>query len=219
MEKTFGGLLVKNASTYFNNYSSSTNEHFEKEDIRLSQRNDSNIILNYFLGDRKNEDLIADKSMERIATQYYKNVNNFEFLLSILWLSGFPCNSEAENSLLKECSWKGIKIPCGLIFSKSITDIGICCSFNMARASEIFFKSTFSKTIQELQQLDQISSATVGDIPSWYIYKQDPKIKLGENIGLYLVIDSRSNVLENLSVESDFKSLDFVIGRTGKQCC
>jgi hypothetical protein len=215
MVLTFKGLLVKDPTTFFNYYSLSLKGHFDAEGNGVPNKYYGNGFLKYFLGNRVNEDLVVNNYREGTAKQFYQNITNFEFLLSTLWLSGFSCFSEADNSLLKECSWKGIKIPCGLIFSKSITDNGICCSFNKAKADEIFVKSNYVKTIQELQQLDQISEV-YPDVPGWYITQQEPKIKPGENMGLFLVIDSHSNYLEDLSVESDFQSLDFLIGSTGE---
>ncbi len=219
MELTFEGFLVKDPTTFFDYYYSLILKDFYDLENRIgeSKINYMNGFLKYFLYERSNEDLVVKKNiLEGLAKQYYQNITNFELLLSTLWLSGFSCFSEAENSLLKECSWKGIKIPCGLIFSKSITDNGICCSFNKAKADEIFVKSNYAKIIQERQQVDQISSEIYSDVAGWYITKQEPKIKPGENMGLSLVIDSHSDYLSDLSVESDFQSLDVLIGPTGE---
>ncbi len=48
-------------------------------------------------------------------------------------------HKDGKNSLLKKCKWKGIEIPCSSIFKKFPTDQGLCCSFNMKAADEIFY--------------------------------------------------------------------------------
>ncbi len=58
---------------------------------------------------------------------------------------------DRENSILKQCKWKGVEIPCSAIFKKFPTDQGLCCSFNMKAADEIFHAGTYSQNMIDLQ--------------------------------------------------------------------
>ena len=46
---------------------------------------------------------------------------------------------------MKECKWKGRELPCSAIFVKFPTDQGLCCSFNLKAANELFHAGTFSR--------------------------------------------------------------------------
>lgn len=70
----------------------------------------------------------------------------YDGLFSVLWYNRSPCfdirnttsGYEGEWSVLKECKWKGVKVPCSAIFTTFPTDRGMCCAFNMKKADEIF---------------------------------------------------------------------------------
>ncbi len=55
---------------------------------------------------------------------------NFEAFFTMLWYSSLPCSdvqgitseSAGETASLKTCRWKGVEIPCTLIFKKVATD-------------------------------------------------------------------------------------------------
>jgi hypothetical protein len=100
------------------------------------------------------------------AAKYLKNkfksifekenkTTGFKGTFSLLWSSGLPCFDlngitslqDGEKSLLKSCFWKGVKIPCAAIFSTFPTDQGMCCSFNMKAADEIFQQATYSELV------------------------------------------------------------------------
>ena len=40
--------------------------------------------------------------------------------------------------MIKRCIWKGVRVSCSSIFSMYPTDRGMCCSFNMQKAEEMF---------------------------------------------------------------------------------
>jgi len=90
----------------------------------------------------------------------------FESIFKTLWYSGLPCfdlinltaNNESDRSILKYCEWKGLEIPCSEIFSTFPTDRGMCCSFNMKAAEEIFNGQIFPKLVQDLQVQDKNNS-------------------------------------------------------------
>ena len=87
----------------------------------------------------------------------------YESLLEILWYSQLPCfdvknitsTAQDELSMIKKCSWKEKEMPCQAIFKTLPTDRGMCCSFNMEKAENIFQKSTFSDLVQDMQEFDK----------------------------------------------------------------
>ena len=87
-------------------------------------------------------------------------------IFKTLWYTGLPCfdltnltvNNDGGRSILKHCEWKGVAIPCAAIFSTFPTDRGMCCSFNMKAAEEIFIGATFSTLVQDLQEQDKNNS-------------------------------------------------------------
>ncbi len=82
-----------------------------------------------------------------------------ETQMKMLWHSAMPCFDlngttaleDGDSALLKMCFWKNVEIPCAAIFDKYPTDHGLCCSFNMQSANEIFHSGKFSETISKLQ--------------------------------------------------------------------
>ncbi len=203
-------LISKDAKTYFEYFALKSGV----ENLNLKNISDISIInqyssTRYFLDPLNWKNFVSDNSKEELAMQWYKNIANFEFLFSIIWQSFYSCP-------LKRCKWKGIELPCESIFSKSITDIGVCCSFNRERVDEIYVESSFTKIILELQQVDELKTPTQRKVPDWYTNKQEPKIQTGDNMGLYIEIDSDTEYLGTLSVNSDFLSQTILIGPSGK---
>ena len=90
----------------------------------------------------------------------------FDNIFKTLWYTGLPCfdstnltaNNEDDRSILKYCEWKGLAIPCSAIFSTFPTDKGMCCSFNMKAAEEVFKGQTFSQIVEDLQIQDRNNS-------------------------------------------------------------
>ncbi len=206
-----------------------TNKYFEQlalksefESLALQSNNSEMKKLystRYFLNPVKWKYMVRDKSKEEMAKQLFTNIANFEFLMSLIWHSVFPCHHVLDYTIcsqLKKCKWKGIELPCESIFSKTITDDGLCCSFNRDTADEIYVESTFTKMLMELQLIDKLKTPTLGKVPEWYYKKQEPKTKTGHNMGLYIEIDSCTGYLTHLSIKSDFKSQTILIGPSGK---
>ena len=87
---------------------------------------------------------------------------SYESLFEVLWYSQLPCfdvkeiSSAIKNEMssVKQCLWKGLKIDCSLIFKTFPSDRGMCCTFNMERAEEIFKDSKYSKVVEKFQQSD-----------------------------------------------------------------
>ena len=86
----------------------------------------------------------------------------YDSLFEILWYSQLPCfdvrnvtsNALDELSIIKKCSWKGKEMPCPKIFKTLPTDRGMCCTFNMKKAEEIFRNLKYSELVQSMQDLD-----------------------------------------------------------------
>ena len=86
----------------------------------------------------------------------------YDSLFEILWYSQLPCydvkdvtsNSPDQMSIIKKCYWKEKTISCPAIFKTLPTDRGMCCTFNMEMAEEIFQKSKYSNVVYERQKSD-----------------------------------------------------------------
>ncbi len=94
----------------------------------------------------------------------------YKSLFSNLWHSSLPCfeitglttmETEGFSAMLRYCVWKGIEIPCSAIFSAFPTDKGMCCTFNMQAADQIFTQGTYTNLIVDLQEQYKLSSLQV----------------------------------------------------------
>ena len=132
-------------------------------------------------------------------------------IFSALWYTGLPCfdlkdltsKKEGERSILRYCEWKGLRIPCSLIFKTFPTDRGMCCSFNMKAADDIFIGKTYSKQVETLQKQDEYYSLTDPVLPAFYIDNGEPKTVPGRNKGLTIIIDANSDIFSPGSVGNE----------------
>ena len=61
----------------------------------------------------------------------FNKTESFWKFYSTLWYSGFPCfdlkgitaNNNEDRSILKDCEWKGMAVPCSSIFTTFPTGI------------------------------------------------------------------------------------------------
>ena len=149
-------------------------------------------------------------------TSSYKN------FFSMLWYSSLPCfdlngvtsSSEGEKSLLKSCYWRGKQISCAAIFDTFPTDQGMCCSFNMQSAEEIFKKSDYTKMVMDKQEENNFLSLTDFTPPSWYLQDQKEAFS-GISKGLRVVVDVHNDLLSRFSINSDFQGLTAVVANKG----
>jgi len=74
---------------------------------------------------------------------------------------------------------KGLEIPCSSIFKTFPTDRGMCCSFNMKAADEIFQEKSYSTFIQNLQDNDKKASFQDPSLPDWYSLGKEPNCQTG----------------------------------------
>ena len=143
----------------------------------------------------------------------------FELAFSSLWHSKLPCFdtegisafNEGDRGILRKCKWKGKDIPCSGIFTTFPTDWGMCCSFNMKAADEIFADSQFLSLVSQLQAEDISTSFENSTLPDWFTSRNEPTAQPGKNMGLEVVLDAHSNIVESLSVSSDFEGLTGLI--------
>jgi hypothetical protein len=138
--------------------------------------------------------------------------SSFQFLFSTLWYSTMPCfdvkgltsEKQGEKSLLKFCQWKGVAVPCSAIFKTFPTERGMCCTFNMKAADEIFQGQTYSKTVKAKQEEDQMAAFENSSIPDWYVKAEEPQSMAGISKGLLVMLDAHYNLLAPVSVDNDF---------------
>ena len=71
------------------------------------------------------------------------------------------------SGILKWCAWKGLRISCSSIFTMFPTDRGMCCSFNMQRAEEIFRESRYRESVAKFTKQDKDRSFDNSTIPEW----------------------------------------------------
>jgi len=144
----------------------------------------------------------------------------YQSLFQSLWYSFIPCFDVRnisfalkDMSLLNYCEWKGIPIECSSIFTTFPTDQGMCCSFNMDAADDIYRESTYKANLQKMQDADKINSFK--SIPPSARYTPTKKPQAGQNRGLMMMVDSHSNWLFPGSFDGDFHSLTAFIHSSG----
>ena len=165
---------------------------------------------------------VASKSIQTQIQGLFQKINKtsgFEGMFSLLWSSGLPCFDingvtslqDGEKSLLKSCLWKGLKIPCAAIFNTFPSDQGMCCSFNMKAADEIFQQVTYSKLVMKKQREDKMASFMEHNVPSWYAKDGEPTIQPGINKGLTIILDGHNDIITTGSIYSDFQGFTAIV--------
>ena len=140
-------------------------------------------------------------------------------LFEILWYSQLPCydikNITSENkdemSLIKRCYWKGQKMSCSSIFLTRPTDRGMCCTFNMEKADQIFRKSKYASALSNMQNQDQNLGFEDESLPEWYQNQNEPRTQPGQNKGLRLVLDAHTDRVSPGTVSDNFRGFSTVI--------
>ncbi len=170
-----------------------------------------------------------DKSVATVIGRFkdiFRRLNKtaaFPNLLGALWFATMPCNdvmgltsdSDGQHSVLKICKWKGVKIPCSAIFSTYPTDQGMCCSFNKKPANQIFLEQSYSSLIERLQAFDRNNSFVKRNFSQDFPDPEEPFPQAGQNKGLYIMLDSHSDLLAGWSSESDFHGFTGLIDTRG----
>jgi hypothetical protein len=88
---------------------------------------------------------------------------SFQNIFSLLWHAKTPCfvvegkgtKRTSAKPILSNCKWKGQDVPCSAIFSQFPTEKGMCCSFNMKAAEEMFQGETYVQLVHSHQKADR----------------------------------------------------------------
>ena len=147
----------------------------------------------------------------------------YQSIFQTLWYSSLPCFdirnitafSNGASSLLRYCEWKGMPISCSAIFTTFPTDQGMCCSFNMKAADEIYVESAYRDMLQAMQTKDKNASFLFSTIPSYYVENGEPKTIPGRNKGLVLMLDTHADWLAPGSMDGDFGGFTAFIESSG----
>ena len=146
----------------------------------------------------------------------------YENLFEILWYSQLPCfdvkniTSEVkdEMSLIKRCYWKGQKMSCSSIFLTRPTDRGMCCTFNMEKAENIFRKSKYASALSAMQKQDEENSfeeESLEEEYQEYVGRKEPRTQPGQNKGLRLILDAHTDRVAPGTVSDNFRGFSTVI--------
>ncbi len=145
---------------------------------------------------------------------------SYKGLFSSLWYAPLPCYDidgvtsvgNGENGVLRYCEWKGVAVPCAAIFNTFPTDFGMCCSFNMKAADEIFKGEKYPQLVKNLQEWDNNHSIGNSTLPHDFARGEEPKTSPGRNKGLLVILDGHFDNLEPGSVAEDFQGFFGFIG-------
>ena len=150
---------------------------------------------------------------------------SYPSLFEILWYTQLPC-FDVENvtsefrdqyGMLKGCFWKGIEVPCSNVFDTFPTDQGMCCTFNINKAEEMFTKGRYTDMVQFMQQRDRNSSYDRNSSMkmSWQEGPgREPISEAGRSKGLQVILDAHSNLLAGGTVPEDFDGFYAIIDST-----
>ena len=133
----------------------------------------------------------------------------FPALFRLLQHTQLPCiggnPSISPGHLLQTCYWKGKPVNCSSLFTPTITDQGICCSFNMQQnlieedCSSEEGGRKFSCLVKELQQQEGIEEVH--------------KASVGADMGLQLILDQHSNLDSLQTLHEPGQGLKVLIGQ------
>ena len=106
-------------------------------------------------------------------------------------------------------------MPCSQIFSKLPTDNGMCCSFNMKSAEDIFIHGTFSRLITNLQENDKKKSFDQNSFNNDLSNMGGTRSEPGLSEGLTVILDAHSDILSASSVDSNTHGFTGLISSRG----
>ena len=106
------------------------------------------------------------KKAKKAYKDNFKKMNlntSYSSFFEILWYTQLPCfdvetvTSEfsGQYGMLKGCFWKGVEVPCSKVFQTFPTDQGMCCTFNIEKADEMFKMGKYTKMVNKMQNRDQ----------------------------------------------------------------
>ena len=166
-----------------------------------------------------------EKKIAEAKKRYHQNFGFLDMekayhnLFEILWYSQLPCfdvkNITSENrddmSLVKRCYWKNQRVSCSSIFFARPTDRGMCCTFNMEKAENIFRKSKYTSALSEMQNHDRKYGFEDEALPEWFRKDNEPQTQPGQNKGLRLVLDAHTDRISPGTVFDNFRGFVTVV--------
>ena len=123
----------------------------------------------------------------------------------------FPCydNIHNNNGMIKSCKWQGQFLPCSEIFKPFPTDSGMCCSFNMKKANEMFKANQYQELVKQMQENDKKYSLNKNDnVENW---NNNPIPQEGRDKGLELILDAHRDIVSGGTVTEDFEGFFAII--------
>jgi len=147
----------------------------------------------------------------------------YQSIFKTLWYSSLPCFdirkitgfNNGASALLQYCEWKGMPISCSAIFTTFPTDQGMCCSFNMKAADEIYVNSAYRDMLQSMQKADKEGSFLSSSVPKYYVDNKEPKTTPGKKKGLILMLDAHSDWLAPGSMDGVLEGFTAFIDSSG----
>eukprot|EP00095_Tigriopus_kingsejongensis_P010138 maker-scaffold75_size407189-snap-gene-3.16 protein:Tk10138 transcript:maker-scaffold75_size407189-snap-gene-3.16-mRNA-1 annotation:"pickpocket protein 28-like" len=190
--------------------------------------NERDIPLDSILNSTKLSE--AKAKTNQLKTRLLKQYNRlnltaaFDKIFELLWYSQLPCydvtnvaemKTKVSRGLLRRCEWKGVKMSCSAIFETFPTDRGMCCSFNIEKANDVFKAGKYRDMVSKLQLRDRQRSWVNTSVPRSYTQKGEPKSEAGVNKGLRLILDAHTNLLSMSSVTEDFQGFLAIVHSKG----
>lgn len=141
----------------------------------------------------------------------------FESYFTSMWYSTLPCYDipgitaveDGETTMLRMCYWKERPIPCAAIFDPFPTDLGVCCTFNMNSANDLFVGSQFTRLVTEIQDKDRQLAFQNATKPDWFHDLNFPED--GSTSGLRVILDAHSDLVSPATVYTDFSGFKVLI--------
>ena len=184
------------------------------------KKNTFDLLLDPKLQIEKKIGIERKKKTFKAIMENLDQTKSFKAIFSNLWYASTPCfdvkgvtsQESGEKSILKACKWKEKPISCSAIFTTFPTDRGMCCTFNMKAAADIFQGSEFPGLVKSLQESDKNNSFADSTLPKYYLTNNEPKTLPGRGKGLVLILDAHTDLLAAGSIDSDFEGFLGYIG-------
>lgn len=144
---------------------------------------------------------------------------NSDAFKELLWNSNVPCfdkthltEYEGETAMLRKCLWKGKDLPCRELFVATPADVGICCTFNAARAEEAFKNAEYASYLETRRTHDLDMAHQVGN-PLPQDEELDMTTQFGVKRGLTVLLDAHKVAMAPSSMKTDAKGFRAYVGR------
>ena len=132
-------------------------------------------------------------------------------LFRLMRYTRLPCSLDnpeiSPGHLIQTCSWAGRKVDCRNLFTPTITDHGICCSFNLQhnlreeRCKDGEMADEFPCLVRELQGGERDQPVR--------------KANVGADMGLQIVLDQHSNLNSLQTLHMPDQGFRMFIGQPG----